>query len=476
MNDENIHEVVVKIERNQDTEEFLDLLNKKIDRNICYTDYLDINRGNQYGSCTVQVQEATFKRIPCYYVSKNVTIHDKANNKVIYDLEFVSYVTPKLETLHQSLKLKENDGVTYNQHMDYDFSGDVIVIEQYYYESDVTIKQIFDCEQYLSEGAIEILNRILINNESKPHVYNFLTFIKGIMYKLNVSTYPDIKKAYFRGKRLPYPVIKIENEIFPRSESISIYEEVDAFRLYSDYQKLTKKDEVKNESSVTSDNKTESKVNREELNSSNNKILSDTSTPINNNDNNNQINFDNNNNNNNSDLKDDKKEGTSYTDNNYDYTKHPHLKNKDNKKNSKKRASSSPDLNDFIESEEEIPEGIMLGDLDIPNFTISNSQNNVTFEKLAKEAKNNASRSDYDVNSSLGSCNLVEVAKNNSSSLGTVTVDNINLKKGAIPIHESLTSYNTLETRICCPKRGCLIVEDDTLQHVFENKIRFNDT
>jgi len=319
-------------------------------------------------------------------------------------------------------------------------------------------------------GAIEILNRLIINNEVKPRTYNFLTFVKGVMYKLDVTTYPDIKKAYLYGKRLPYPVLKIENEILPRSESISIYEEVDSFKLYSDYQKLTKKDGT-----------TESNVVKEENGnvSNSNNTLSDVSTPIDD-DNINIENIDSI-----TDLKDDIREDKIYYDNQYDYIKHPHLKNK-NKKGTKKRVSSSPDLNDNIENEEEIPEGIMLGDLDIPNFTISNSQNNVTFEQLVKNINNNTSRSDYDVNSSLGSCRLVEIAKNNSTSLGVVTVDDINLKKGVIPIRknkkkknndeDSITDFNYLETRICCPKRGCLIIEDDTYQHLFENKIRFNDT
>ena len=52
----------------------------------------------------------------------------------------------------QRLKLKQDDGVTYNQHVIYDFDNDVTIIEQCYYESDISIKQIFDCDQYLSEG------------------------------------------------------------------------------------------------------------------------------------------------------------------------------------------------------------------------------------------------------------------------------------------------------------------------------------
>ena len=133
-----------------------------MDCNICYTDYFDINRGNQYGKCTVQVSEALYKLIPCYYVSKNVSIKQKTNDQEIYHLEFVSYVTPKLDTLSQLLILQKGDGVSYNQHVNYDETNDNINIEQYYHESENNIKQIFKCKQYLSEGKIKIKIKIKI--------------------------------------------------------------------------------------------------------------------------------------------------------------------------------------------------------------------------------------------------------------------------------------------------------------------------
>jgi len=395
------------------------------------------------------------------------------------------------------------------------------------------------------------LNRILINEETKPHTYNFLTFIKGIMFQLNISTYPDIKKAYFRGKRLPYPVIKIENEVLPRAEGISIYEEVGSFRLFSDYQELKKsikkeddnidlqdnpkpisseKDETTIESSLStpddpdqpnSDITTESsrkgiavtakiyeKEFEDHINHINDKIykkefedhINHISTVIY------EKEFE------------DHISPNRYKNNSYDYTKHPHLTKKHNKKekrntisspdsivnskekrktissqdsivNSKEKRKITSSQHSIVSSKEKEKEeekefnGIMLEDLDLPNFTLSNSQNNVTFEEIYNSLKNvNIS---IDLNSSIGSCNLIEIVKNASSSIGNVTVDDINMKKGVIPNRKvnkkknddgSVKELNYIETKICCPKRGCLIIDDDLNEQHFENKIRFNDS
>jgi len=483
-----IKEVSVKIEQNKDTEDLIKSLKNKIDPNICYTDYLDINRGNQYGTCIIQVREAMYKLIPCYYVSKKVSIKSKTNDQILYHLEFISYVTPKLETLNQFLVLQKEDGLNYNQHMNYDKANDNIIIEQYYYNSENTIKQLFDCSQYLSEGALEIMNRILINNETKPHTYNFLTFVRGIMFQLNISTYPDIKKAYFRGKRLPYPVIKIENEVLPRAENISIYEEVGSFRLFSDYQELRKPLKKEDDTIDLQDNL--KPVSPEKDGTTIDSSLTTPNDPD-------QLNSD--------ITSENSRKGTAVTDNifekefedhicppinknnSYDYTKHPHLTNKHNKKQKRKTISSQGSIANSKEKgkEEEYEEfnGIMLEDLDVPNFTLSNSQNNVTFEEISKNIKNvNIS---IDLNSSIGSCNLVDVAKNASTSIGNVTVDDINMKKGVIPTRkvnkkkngdDNFKDLNYIETKICCPKRGCLIIDDDLNEQHFENRIRFNDS
>lgn len=148
-----------------------------MDPNICYTEYLDINRGNQYGTCTVQVREAMYKLIPCYYVNKKVSIKSKTNDEILYHLEFISYVTPKLETLNQFLVLQKEDGLNYNQHMNYDKTNDNIIIEQFYYDSENTIKQLFDCPQYLSEGKKVVMNLYKYNKIKKIKVFK-----EGVAY------------------------------------------------------------------------------------------------------------------------------------------------------------------------------------------------------------------------------------------------------------------------------------------------------
>lgn len=100
----------------------------------------------------MQIREATYLSVPCYYIAKKVLVKNKTNDEVINHLEFVSYVTPKLVTLHQNLLQQKNGGPSYNQHVDYNKKNKLIAIEQYHYKSDSTIKQIFDCDQYLSEG------------------------------------------------------------------------------------------------------------------------------------------------------------------------------------------------------------------------------------------------------------------------------------------------------------------------------------
>ncbi|KAG4101842.1 hypothetical protein H8356DRAFT_1652641 [Neocallimastix lanati (nom. inval.)] len=454
-NKSDIHEVIVKIEQNQDTKDFIKSLDDHINKNLCYTDYFDINRGNQYGSCSVQIREATYLSVPCYYIAKKVLVKNKTNDEVINHLEFVSYVTPKLVTLHQNLLQQKNGGPSYNQHVDYNKKNKLIAIEQYHYKSDSTIKQIFDCDQYLSEGAIEIMNRILIENEVKPHTYNFLTFVRGIMYQINTTTYPGIENAYFQGKRLPYSVIKIENEILPRSDHVNIYEEVDAIRIFSDYQELAKANDKVNEiSNSFSNDKEEELSNSSIINRLNNQNSQKTI-----------------------ESKVDKEKNL--------------IKN--NSYDDKEKSTHAPTTDDLHKNDanefEENNDGVMLSDLNVPNFTISNSQNNLTFEQLIK---NNAGGSDklynsnFDVNSSLGSCNLVEIAKNVSGSGNMITVDEINMKKGIIPSRklknenkkddDVTTRYNNIETKICCPKRGCLIFEDELNQLHCENKIKYNDT
>jgi len=299
------------------------------------------------------------------------------------------------------------------------------------------------------------MNRILIENEVKPHTYNFLTFVRGIMYQINTTTYPGIENAYFQGKRLPYSVIKIENEILPRSDHVNIYEEVDAIRIFSDYQELAKANDKVNEiSNSFSNDKEEELSNSSIINRLNNQNSQKTI-----------------------ESKVDKEKNL--------------IKN--NSYDDKEKSTHAPTTDDLHKNDanefEENNDGVMLSDLNVPNFTISNSQNNLTFEQLIK---NNAGGSDklynsnFDVNSSLGSCNLVEIAKNVSGSGNMITVDEINMKKGIIPSRklknenkkddDVTTRYNNIETKICCPKRGCLIFEDELNQLHCENKIKYNDT